>query len=201
MMSRGSTTLFLLFDIFSTPPKMTGWPSSRAVDFQRPALVVVREVDLGRVEPALLARGILAVVAVVRQHALREEPLERLVELDQAHVAHHFGPEARVQQVQNRVLDAADVLVHRHPVIVARIDHRRRVRRAVAHVVPGRIDEGVHRVGLAPRRLAAGRARARQKRLVLCERAAAAVRDEVLGQHDRQVLLGHRHRRRMYRSG
>jgi hypothetical protein len=33
MMSRGSTTLFLLFDIFSVPPNVTGCPSSRAVTF------------------------------------------------------------------------------------------------------------------------------------------------------------------------
>ena len=43
---------------------------------------------------------------------------ERLVDADQLQVAHHLGPEARVQQVQDRVLDAADVLVHRHPVVV-----------------------------------------------------------------------------------
>ena len=75
--------------------------------------------------------------------------------LHEAHVAHHLGPEARVEQVQDRVLDAADVLVHRVPVVVARIDHRRRVGARVAHVVPRRVDERVHRVGLALRRLAA----------------------------------------------
>ena len=31
MMSRGSTTLFLLLLIFSVPPNKTGWPSSLAV--------------------------------------------------------------------------------------------------------------------------------------------------------------------------
>ncbi|MNP33197.1 hypothetical protein D3C76_1264200 [compost metagenome] len=33
MMSFGSTTLFFDFDIFSTPPMMTGKPSSSAVAF------------------------------------------------------------------------------------------------------------------------------------------------------------------------
>ena len=56
---------------------------------------------------------------------LEVQPGERLGHVDQAHVAHHPGPETRVQQVQDRVLDAADVLVHRHPVVVARVDHRR----------------------------------------------------------------------------
>ena len=32
-------------------------------------------------------------------------------------VAHHFGPEARVDEVQDRVLDAADVLVDGEPVV------------------------------------------------------------------------------------
>ena len=43
----------------------------------------------------------------------------RLVVRDQAQVAHHLGPEARIDQVQNRVLHAADVLVDRKPVLRA----------------------------------------------------------------------------------
>jgi hypothetical protein len=86
---------------------------------------------------------------VVQHHALRHQARERLVEPHHAHVAHDLGPEARVEQVQDRVLDAADVLVHRHPVVVAPVDHRRRVGAGVAHVVPRRVDEGVQRVGLA----------------------------------------------------
>jgi hypothetical protein len=50
-------------------------------------------------------------VDVVQHHALREQAGERLVDRDEAQVAHHLGPEARVQQVQDGVLDAADVLV------------------------------------------------------------------------------------------
>ena len=67
------------------------------------------------------------------------------------------------------------------------------LRVAVAHEVPGAVDEGVHRVGLAPRRPAARRAGDVQERGVLVERVAGAVGDQVLGQDDRQVLLGHRH--------
>ena len=137
---------------------------------------------------------VAAEVDVIEQHALREQARERLVALHESQVAHHLGPEARVQQVQDRVLDAADVLVHRHPVVVARVDHRRRVRARVAHVVPRRIDERVHRVGLALRRLAARRARDVDEVGALAQRIAAAVGHAVLGQHDRQVLLRHRHR-------
>ena len=54
------------------------------------------------------------------------------------------------------MLDAADILVDRQPAIDdARLGRRLRVRRGEAGEIPGRVDEGVHRVGLAPRRAAA----------------------------------------------
>ena len=62
--------------------------------------------------------------------------------------------EARVHQMQDRVLDPADVLVDRQPVV----DHAAVerpvvvVRVGVAQEVPGRVDERVHRVRLALRR-------------------------------------------------
>ena len=70
------------------------------------------------------------------------------------HFAHGAGPEARIEQVQDRVLDAADILIDRHPVVVLLAVERRRLepRRGEAVEVPARIDEGVERVGLAPRR-------------------------------------------------
>jgi hypothetical protein len=43
--------------------------------------------------------------------ALVEQPAERLLELTVAEVVQHLVPEPRVQQVQHRVLDAADVQV------------------------------------------------------------------------------------------
>ena len=36
---------------------------------------------------------------------------------DQAQVAHHFGPETRVDQMQDGVLDPTDVLIDRKPVV------------------------------------------------------------------------------------
>ena len=86
---------------------------------------------------------------------------DRLAMVHQAQVAHHFAEKSRIEQVQNRVLDAADVLVDRKPVrgflfvewrvVVVRI--------GVAIEIPGRVDERVHRVRFAPRRAAALRAR------------------------------------------
>ncbi len=114
--------------------------------------------------------------AVLVDHALREQALEGLLEADQPGVVEHLREEARVEQVQDRVLDAADVLVDGQPAVdiaplpgvvgVVRVD--------VADVVPGRAHERVHRVRLALRGPAALRARhvdpvrgRRQRRLAL----------------------------------
>ena len=98
--------------------------------------------------------SILPVAGIqARDHALVEEALERLLEMDEAHVLEDPADEPGVEQVQDRVLDAADVLVDRQPPVDARrVDHLLRVGRVEEpQVVPGRVDEGVHRVGLAAR--------------------------------------------------
>ena len=64
--------------------------------------------------------------AVFDDHALREQPPRRLVVDNQPQVAHHLGPEARVDQVQNGVLHAADVLVDGEPVLRNLPDRRAR---------------------------------------------------------------------------
>ena len=65
---------------------------------------------------------------------------------------------------------------------------------AVAQEVPGRVDERVHRLGLAPGRAAAARARRRASSPRPRERRPA-LRLVVLdvGQHDRQLVVGHGH--------
>ena len=80
-----------------------------------------------------------------------------LVIFDEAEVAHDLGPEARIDEVQDGVLDAANVLVDGEPVLQScRIEWSLVVVRVgVAIEVPGRIDESVHGVGLAPRRASA----------------------------------------------
>ena len=141
------------------------------------------EIAIGRRgEQAVQARGVGAVArdhlvgrdhvaqalrhlrAVFDHHALREQALDGLVVGDQAQVAHELGPEARIDQVQNGVLDAADVLVDAaiaEPVLRDLAVERRVVvaRVGVAIEIPGRIDERVHGVGLAARRAATLRTR------------------------------------------
>ena len=89
------------------------------------AALVGLHLDVRRVEIHDAAGGGLAVIDLVQDHALRQQVGERLLERGQAEIAHHARPEPRVQQVQDRVLDAADVLVDGHPVVRAAVDHRR----------------------------------------------------------------------------
>src|SRR5579872_220992 len=95
--------------------------------------------------------------AALDDHALGKEPQHRLAVAHNADIAHELGPEARVNQVKNSVLYAADVLVNWKPVI-----HRTRIQRTIVKMragiaikIPGRVDKGVHGISLAPRRAAA----------------------------------------------
>ena len=94
------------------------------------------------------------------------------------------------------MLDAADVLVHGHPVVSASGDHGLLVLGiAVAHEVPGAVDKGVHGVGFAPRRAATDRAdHTGMETRVLVQGVAAAIGHTILRQQHRQVLFGYRHR-------
>ncbi len=133
--------------------------------------------------------------AVVVDHPLGEEAQERLAEAEQTQVVERLHEEARIEQVQDGVLDAADVLVDREPVVgdlpaprsllVARV--------AVADEVPGGVDERVHRVRLAMRLSPA--ARAGRVHPVLGGRERRAALRQILldlGEEHGQVLLGHR---------
>ena len=184
MIVSGSTTFFFDFDI----------------DFDR--------TDRDRLAGRRMQRGAVAdrhllrqqpfagrvLVGLVRDHALREETGERLVERDMSGAMHGAGEEARVEQVQDRVLHAADILIDRQPIAdrvgVGRLS---RVRRAEPREIPGRVDERVHRVGLADGGTAALRAGDMLPGRMAVERIARHVEAHVVGKLHRQVLLGHRH--------
>ena len=74
----------------------------------------------------------------MHHHALGEKASERLVEIEVAAFAHPASEEAGIEQVQEFVFDAADVLVHRQPVIGHRgiVGRRGVVRIGEAHEVP-----------------------------------------------------------------
>ena len=142
-------------------------------------------------------------VGLVHHHALREQAGERLVDADVAGRLHRAGEEARVEQVQDRVLDAADVLIDRQPVV----DHLAVGRRGrdprigEAREVPRRVDEGVHGVGLAPRRAAALRAGDVLPGRMAVERIARLVEGDVVRQRHRQIAFRHRHDAARRRNG
>jgi hypothetical protein len=64
-------------------------------------------------------------------------------------------------------------------------------RRREAGEIPGRVDEGVHRVGFAPCRLAASGAGDMFPCRMVVERIARLVERDIIGQLDREVLSRH----------
>src|SRR5919202_4034161 len=141
-------------------------------------------------------------VAAALAHLLRvlaeddplvEEPGERLAEVYEAQVAHDLRPEAGVEQVHDRVLDAAGVLVHGEPPLSClRIEGSLVVmRREVSVPVPRGVHERVHRVGLPLGGTATPGALRVPEALVPLERRLARGHElGVLGEQYRQVLLG-----------
>ena len=137
--------------------------------------------------------------AVPDDHAVGAEAPERLLERHQSDVVQGHRDEARVHQVQDRVLVAADVRRDGEPLAgQLRIErHVVPVRRGIAQEVPCGVEERVGDVGLAPARLAARGARD----AVPCSRPRqrrdpGVVWPEIVegGEDHRQILLGHRHR-------
>ena len=103
-------------------------------------------------------------------------------------------PETRVEQVQDRVLDPADILADGQPLLGdAAVERLLLGLAGEADEVPGRVREGVERVGLAPRIRAAARASNVLPGRVPVERVAGHLERHVLGQHHRQLLARHRH--------
>ncbi len=87
-------------------------------------------------------------------HALIDQAGERFGEVHQPHVVQGLRDEPRVQQVEDGVLDAADVEVHGRPLRrLARRERGVRVpRRQESQEVPGAVHERVHGVRVAPSR-------------------------------------------------
>ena len=94
--------------------------------------------------------AILILIGISLDQTLVKELLERLLGRDQPTVVEHLVPEARIEQMQNRVFHPADVEINRHPIrffrgrprllIIVRIDK--------AQIVPARSRPLWHRIGL-----------------------------------------------------
>ena len=134
------------------------------------------------------------VAVLVLDHALAQQVGKGLVHAQQAQVAQRLGKEAAVEQVQNGVLDATDVVIDGHPTVGCLAGERQLgvARVGIAQVIPAGAGEGVHGIGLALRRAAADRAGGLVEVLALGEGLAGA-QVQVLGQRHRQLILGHGH--------
>ena len=112
-----------------------------------------------------------------------------------AAILHGAGEEARIEQVQDRVLDAADILVDGQPVIgrSSRSSGSLRMRRAEAGEIPGAVDESVAGVGFARGRAAAAWALDVLPVRMPVERVARLVEGDIGWQPHRQILVRHGH--------
>ena len=111
MMSSGSTVLRFDFDIFSMAPISIGSPVASSVARRSPPAPSI--FTSAGVSPL----AVRLAVGLVHHHALGEQAGERLVDAEMAGRLHRAGEEARVEQMQDRVLDAADILVDRQPAV------------------------------------------------------------------------------------
>ena len=106
--------------------------------------------DLLGIDHVALGLGHLS--PVFEDHPLGQQVFERLVKADQPQVLQDHGKKPRVHQVQDRMLHAADVLVHGHPAVGQRPvkgAFRRCAGSTIAQEIPRRVDEGIHGIGLA----------------------------------------------------
>jgi hypothetical protein len=123
-------------------------------------------------------------------HALGEQAGEGLLHMEHPLVRQGAGDEAGVEQMQHRVLNAADILVHRHPVVRGRaVDRLFSAGIGETGEVPGRVDEGVEGVGLPVGRATTDRAGNIPPRLVARQRIAWAGEVHPFGQAHRQLVL------------
>ena len=153
-----------------------------------PALAVT--LDLGREQPF----AVPVTEGLVADHALCHQPGEWFVEIQIAGFAKGAGEEARIEKMQHRMLDAADILVDGHPVggrlgaeavLVMRVGK--------AQEVPGALEKRVEGILFADRVLAADRAGNVLPCRVVRQRVARRIERHILGKLDRKIGLRHRH--------
>src|SRR6266540_5566507 len=135
------------------------------------------------------ARLAHALVVGAQDLTLVAKRQERLVKLELAEISQRLHEEARVHQMQDRVLCATGIQVDREPQFhLLRIPGPLAlVRRAVAQEIPARVHEGIHGVRLAPRRAPTHRAGGGQELRMRLQWADPCRREiDLSGQQDRQ---------------
>ena len=159
-----------------------------AIGFQ--AVLAINFFDIGGVKPFLAAVIQLTIERTRQHHALGQQAFERLVTIDQSQVTHDLVVKARVQQVQNGVLDAANVQIHGQPILGALVQHGTGIGAGITGKIPTGLHKGVKGVGVALCRLSLA-IQGGNEFLVLFQRTARTVEFGVFRQNHRQLILGH----------
>ena len=113
------------------------------------AFGVLFDLDLVGPDPDPSMFVAVVIVSLGQHHALTEQLCCRFVAAHEIKITHQLVPETEIHEVQHGVLDAADVVVNRQPVIGALVQHTVGAGRAVACVVPAGFDKGIEGIGLA----------------------------------------------------
>ena len=134
--------------------------------------------------------------AVFDDHALGQQVGKRFVVFNKACVTQYLHEETGIQQMQDRMLDTADILIDRSPVINSFFAERGSgvFRVGIPQIIPGRTQEGIHSIGLAAGRLAAFGAGAIDKAVAGCQRRnTSGVKLDVFRQTHRQLCFRYQH--------
>ena len=130
---------------------------------------------------------------LLADHSLGQKARKRLFVFYQPKIGENPCKVAGIQQVQNGMLNTADVLIHRHPVIHRLAGEHAAVMpgTAVSFEVPGRLHKGIHGVGLSPGiGSTALRTGGVDKRLIFGKRRPAAFEQiHIFRKQNRQIRL------------
>src|SRR6516162_9190141 len=119
-------------------------------------------------------------------HSLCEKTSKGLVQIEISTRTQRAHIKTRVEEVEDGMFDAADVLIDRHPVIDRlALECDRRPRRTKTQEIPGRFEEGVQGVGLAAGGSATTWAIDMFPGRVVIERISREREIDILGQRDR----------------
>jgi hypothetical protein len=146
----GSMVFFFDLDIFSMRPRSTSAPVAASIT-PPPSLTRISSGESQRPSGAL--------VRLVGHHPWVKRPLNGSLTDNLPIRSERACPEARVEQVEDRMLDPANILPDRKPRLgFLAVERRVAWLAGEADEIPGGIDERIERIGLAPRRAATGRA-------------------------------------------
>ena len=128
-------------------------------------------------------------------HALCHQPRERFGHIQHATGLQRPREKPRIKQMQHRMLDPADILIHRQPAFRRRrIDALIPAAGCIAREIPAGFKKRIERIRLPLRRVAAARAVHLFPARVMRQRVAGLIECHILRQRHRQLCIRHRHR-------